>query len=469
MDPSVPAELLAARSQMAFTLGFHIVLACLGVGLPTHRPDRKRDRPSARGSSGAPARAAMVDRDGRDLCRWRRDRDGAVVRDGPALAGPHGPLRRCLRDPVRDRGAVLLPRGDLHRDLHLRLATSLARTPSPVGAAGRAGGDRGNVLRGRREQLDEPAIGLRGRRHGKGRRGRSHRGHLQPGDLVRGPAYVPRGLHGHGLPARFRLRRRAAPRTRGSVRAPWVRHPIRDRGDRRAGPGHGRRRRCARRAGGSARQVRVHGARRHDRTPSAGDHRRHSRRRPGRRGHRHPVARVDHRRLLARHGDHRARRHPARRAPAGDDRPPRLGHDGRDRDRTRRARRVGADPAPAAARLRDLPMVPARFGAVGVGGDPRPRGRLDRHRGRAPTMGRLRLPADRRRGYPRFGGQVHLDRRHRPVLGARYRDAGRPARAQAPVGDPGRECRRGGRAFDGLAPEDDVPYGPTRRSGEDPQ
>ncbi len=35
MDPSVSAALLAARSQMAFTLGFHIVLACLGVGLPT--------------------------------------------------------------------------------------------------------------------------------------------------------------------------------------------------------------------------------------------------------------------------------------------------------------------------------------------------------------------------------------------------------------------------------------------------
>ncbi len=32
---AAPAELLAARSQMAFTLGFHIVLACLGVGLPT--------------------------------------------------------------------------------------------------------------------------------------------------------------------------------------------------------------------------------------------------------------------------------------------------------------------------------------------------------------------------------------------------------------------------------------------------
>jgi cytochrome d ubiquinol oxidase subunit I len=31
----VASNLIAARSQMAFTLGFHIVLACLGVGLPT--------------------------------------------------------------------------------------------------------------------------------------------------------------------------------------------------------------------------------------------------------------------------------------------------------------------------------------------------------------------------------------------------------------------------------------------------
>jgi cytochrome bd ubiquinol oxidase subunit I len=36
MDVSIPlaAELTQARSQMAFTLGFHIVLACLGVGFP---------------------------------------------------------------------------------------------------------------------------------------------------------------------------------------------------------------------------------------------------------------------------------------------------------------------------------------------------------------------------------------------------------------------------------------------------
>ena len=27
-------DLLAAREQMAFTLGFHIILACMGVGFP---------------------------------------------------------------------------------------------------------------------------------------------------------------------------------------------------------------------------------------------------------------------------------------------------------------------------------------------------------------------------------------------------------------------------------------------------
>jgi cytochrome d ubiquinol oxidase subunit I len=35
LDPLPPANLLAARDQMAVTLGFHIVLACLGVALPT--------------------------------------------------------------------------------------------------------------------------------------------------------------------------------------------------------------------------------------------------------------------------------------------------------------------------------------------------------------------------------------------------------------------------------------------------
>src|SRR4029077_14276692 len=32
--PLAASDLLAAREQMAFTLGFHIVLSCLGVALP---------------------------------------------------------------------------------------------------------------------------------------------------------------------------------------------------------------------------------------------------------------------------------------------------------------------------------------------------------------------------------------------------------------------------------------------------
>jgi cytochrome d ubiquinol oxidase subunit I len=35
LDPVPAINLLAARDQMAFTLGFHIILACLGVALPT--------------------------------------------------------------------------------------------------------------------------------------------------------------------------------------------------------------------------------------------------------------------------------------------------------------------------------------------------------------------------------------------------------------------------------------------------
>ena len=35
LDPLPPANLLAARDQMAVTLGFHIILACLGVAFPT--------------------------------------------------------------------------------------------------------------------------------------------------------------------------------------------------------------------------------------------------------------------------------------------------------------------------------------------------------------------------------------------------------------------------------------------------
>ncbi len=33
-EAATPADLLAARTQMALSLGWHIVLACFGVGMP---------------------------------------------------------------------------------------------------------------------------------------------------------------------------------------------------------------------------------------------------------------------------------------------------------------------------------------------------------------------------------------------------------------------------------------------------
>ena len=38
------SNLLAAREQMAFTLGFHIVLSCIGVALPAIDPRRQLHR-----------------------------------------------------------------------------------------------------------------------------------------------------------------------------------------------------------------------------------------------------------------------------------------------------------------------------------------------------------------------------------------------------------------------------------------
>ena len=131
------------------------------AGLSRRRPadvraDRQRHRPAATRSGGAPAGPSVVDGDGGDVRRRRRHGHGPVVRDGPPLARADGPVRRRLRAAVRGRGPVLLPRGDLHRDLHLRLAPALAaRTcsaASPPAIAASA-----DVLGRRGERLDEPA------------------------------------------------------------------------------------------------------------------------------------------------------------------------------------------------------------------------------------------------------------------------------------------------------------------------
>ena len=55
------AELLAARSQMALTLGFHIVFARLGVGPPGVDADRRVTVSAHRRRGMAPAGAALIE------------------------------------------------------------------------------------------------------------------------------------------------------------------------------------------------------------------------------------------------------------------------------------------------------------------------------------------------------------------------------------------------------------------------
>ena len=124
------SNLLAAREQMAFTLGFHIVLSCLGVALP------------ATILVANYIGLKKGDKDAMELAqRWSKAMavtfavgavTGTVLSFEFGLLWPrvHGPLRRRLRDRLRDRGDLLLPRGDLPGDLHLRLEAALAAGPT---------------------------------------------------------------------------------------------------------------------------------------------------------------------------------------------------------------------------------------------------------------------------------------------------------------------------------------------------
>ena len=162
-------------------------------GVPGDDADRQLPRPAPRRRGRAAARPALVEGRGGDLRRRRGHRDRAVVRVRPAVAGVHGPLRQGLRRPVRDRGDLLLPRGDLRRHLHLRLEAPGAVDALLGGRADRDHRPRRRVL-GRGGQLvDEPAAGVLA--HDRRRdQGRAAEGDLQPGGALRGPAHDPRGL-----------------------------------------------------------------------------------------------------------------------------------------------------------------------------------------------------------------------------------------------------------------------------------
>ena len=119
-------ELLPARSQMAFTLGFHIILASLGVALPAmmlianYRGLRHDDADALRLAQRWSKAVAVTFAVGAVTGTVLSFEFGLLW---PAFTGRFGD---GLRGAVRDRGDLLLPRGDLHRDLHLRLEAAVA-------------------------------------------------------------------------------------------------------------------------------------------------------------------------------------------------------------------------------------------------------------------------------------------------------------------------------------------------------
>ena len=198
LDPLPPANLLAARDQMAVTLGFHIILACLGVALPDAPPDRQlAGHPARRRRRAAPGPALVADHR-RDLRRRGGLGHDPVVRDGPPVAGPDGPLRRApTASRSRSRGSSSSSRRSSSPSTSTagiasrRGSTSLSGIPIAIAGFGGTF----SVVDGQR--LDEPAGRLHPRRGRPGDRRPAARGHLQQRDLVRGRPHVPGGLHGH--------------------------------------------------------------------------------------------------------------------------------------------------------------------------------------------------------------------------------------------------------------------------------
>ena len=122
-------DLLAARSQMAMSLAFHIIFAVVGIGMPVLMvvAERRWQRTG--------------DRFYLDLAhRWAKGTAilfavGAVsgsaeLRARPALARLHGACRRHHRHALLPRGIRLLHRGDLPRCLPLRMGPHLRHASS---------------------------------------------------------------------------------------------------------------------------------------------------------------------------------------------------------------------------------------------------------------------------------------------------------------------------------------------------
>ena len=214
-------------------------------------------------------------------------------------------------------GLFFFCRGDLHRDLRLRLGSAVAANAHAHRAGGRRLGHRRLNVGDRRKRLDEQPAGIRPRLQRPGDRRAALRGPVQPEPLARGSPHVHGGAH-RGLGARGRrLRRRLAAgaarplpprRAHHPARGPLARGP-RPARHRRLGGAHGR--------GGAADQARCDGRARQDDRGGRPHHRRRVLRRRGPRrgldpGHALPARRPQSRTRRSR-ASTRSRRRTARR------------------------------------------------------------------------------------------------------------------------------------------------------------
>ena len=180
------SNLLAAREQMAFTLGFHIVLSCLGVALPAtilvanylglKRGDADAMELARRWSKAMAVTFAV----------------GAVT--GTVLTFEFGLLWPRFMDRFGAAfGIAFAIEGIFFFTEAIFLAVYIYGWKRLSGWAHFWSGvpmvdhrDRRRLLRGRRQLVDEPAAGLHPERGRQGGRHRTDQDPAQPGDRVRG-------------------------------------------------------------------------------------------------------------------------------------------------------------------------------------------------------------------------------------------------------------------------------------------
>src|SRR5437879_531732 len=156
------SDLLAARSQMAVSLAFHIIFAVIGIAMPVLMVLAERCWQRTRDPVYLDL-AKRWARHGHSVRRRCGVRDGPLFRARTALAALHGARGFGHRYAVLPRGLCLLHGGDLPRHLPLWLGEGVSPRPPARGRPGRAERRGVRHLRRHRERLDEYADRLHAR------------------------------------------------------------------------------------------------------------------------------------------------------------------------------------------------------------------------------------------------------------------------------------------------------------------